>query len=83
MPPSDRPTPEAIRRLARKLRPEIVKRFQAQGLSETEAVERLKTALRELSYRWNRVGDRERWLLQALDGEAPKLLTLPGKEPGE
>ena len=78
---SDRPTPEDIQRLVEKLRPEIVRRFQADGLSETEAAERVKSALRELSYRWSRIGDRELWLLQALDGKAPKLPTTPRKEP--
>jgi hypothetical protein len=81
MPSSDHPTPEDIQRLVEKLRPEIVRRFQTYCLSETEAAERLKSALRELSYRWNRVGDRELWLLQALDEEAPKLPTTPRKEP--
>lgn len=78
---SDRPTPEEIKRLVAKLRPEIVRRFYEQGLSEEEASERVKAALRELVYRWNRVGDRERWLLLALSGEAPKLATTPRKEP--
>jgi len=81
MPSSDRPTPEEIQRLVAKLRHEIVRRLHDQGLSETEAAERLKSALRELAYRWNRVGDRERWLLLNLSGEAPKLSTNPRKEP--
>jgi transposase len=81
MPSSDRPTPEEIQRLVEKLRHKIVRRFHAQGFSETEAAERLKAALRELSYRWNRVGDRERWLLQAIEGKIPKLSTIPRKEP--
>ena len=80
MPTSDRPTPEEIQRLVAKLRSEIVRRFHDQGLSETEAAERVKAALRELAYRWNRVGDRERWLLLKLSGEAPKLSTNPEKE---
>lgn len=78
---SDRPTPEEIQRLTDKLRPEIARRFQAQGLSETEAAERLTAALKELAFRWNRVGDRERWLLLALEGKAPKLSTTLRKEP--
>ena len=81
MPSSDRPTPEEIQRLVAKLRPEIVRRLRDQGLSEAEAAERVKAALRELAYRWNRVGDRERWLLLKLSGEAPKLSTNPRKEP--
>ena len=83
MPSSDRPTPEEIQRLVAKLRPEIVRRLQGQGLSEAEAAERIKGALRELVYRWNRVGDRERWLLLSVSGEAPKLSTNPRKEPAD
>ena len=75
MPASERPTAEEIQFLTEKLRPEIVRLFQAQGLSETGAAERLKAALQEIAFRWNRVGDRERWLLLALDGKAPKLPT--------
>ena len=81
MSPSNRPTPEEIQRLVAKLRPEIVRRLQDQCLSEAEATERVRSALRELAYRWNRVGDRERWLLLAVSGEAPKLSTNPRKEP--
>ncbi|HWM92260.1 MAG TPA: hypothetical protein VN493_15955 [Thermoanaerobaculia bacterium] len=81
MPSSDRPTPEELQRLLAKLRPEIVRCLHDQGLSETEAAEFVKSALRELAYRWNRVGDRERWLLLKLSGEAPKLSTTPRKEP--
>lgn len=78
---SDRPTPEEIQRLTNKLRREIARRFQAQDLSEAEATDRLTAALKELAFRWNRVGDRERWLLLALDGKAPKLPTTLRKEP--
>ncbi|MFL6293999.1 MAG: hypothetical protein ACJ759_24140 [Thermoanaerobaculia bacterium] len=78
---SDRPTPEEINRLMEKLGPEIARRFRAHGLSDAAAAARLETALRELAYRWNRVGDRERWLLQAIAGELPKLSTNPRKEP--
>lgn len=78
---SDRPTPEEFNRLVEKLGPEIARRFRAQGLSEADAAARLEAALRELAYRWKRVGDRERWLLQAIEGELPKLPTSPRKEP--
>jgi hypothetical protein len=81
MPSSRRPTPEEIQRLAQKLGPEVSRRLHAQGLSPAEAAERFETALRELADRWNRVGDRERWLLLALEGKAPKLPIGPRKEP--
>jgi hypothetical protein len=34
----------------------------------------------ELAARWDRVGDRERWLLDAVNGTLPRLSTSP-KEP--
>lgn len=81
MPSTDHPTIEEILRLVAKLRHEIVRRLEAQYLSEEEAKERVKAALRELAYRWNQVGDRERWLLLKVSGEAPKLSTTPEEEP--
>ena len=78
---SNRPTPEDFERLMERLGPEVARRFRAQGLSDKEAAARLQSALRELAYRWNRVGDRERWLLQVLDGGPPKLPTKSRKEP--
>jgi hypothetical protein len=81
MPSSRHPTPEEIQRLTEKLGPEIFRRLQDQGLAPGEAAERLETALRELTVRWNRVGDRERWLLLAVEGKAPKLSTRSRKEP--
>jgi hypothetical protein len=78
---SDRPTPEEFERMMERLGSEIARRFRTQGLSNAEAMARLETALLELAYRWNRVGDREQWLLQALDGRPPKLPTTPRKEP--
>lgn len=78
---SNRPTPEDLELLMERLGPEIARRFHAQGLSDEAALGRLETALRELAYRWNRVGDRERWLLQVLDGGPPRIPTTPRKEP--
>jgi hypothetical protein len=79
MPPSDRPTPKELYRLVGKLRDRIVERFLIQGISRAEGRARLQTALRELVLRWNRVGDREQWLLRALDRKALKS-TTPRKE---
>jgi transposase len=79
MPPSDRPTPEEVFRLVGKLRNRIVDRLILQGVSTAEARARLETALRELVVRWNRVGDRERWLLRALERKTRKP-TTPRKE---
>lgn len=78
---SDRPNLEEILHLVAKLRPRIVRIFLDLRLSDEEVKERVKAALRELAWRWNRIGDREQWLLLKLRGEAPKLSTTPEKEP--
>jgi hypothetical protein len=62
-----------------KVRETIVDRFLLEDVSPAEAKARLETALRELVFRWDRVGDREQWLLRALDREVPKP-TTPRKE---
>jgi len=81
MPSSNRPTPEDLNRLMERLSPTIAQRFRAQGISEAEAAKRIEEALVELAYRWNRVGDRERWLFKRLTEGAPKLPIPPAKEP--
>ena len=81
MSPADDPNLEEILRLVAKLRPRIVRLFLDLRLSDEEVKERVKDALRELAWRWNRVGDRERWLLLKLGGDAPKLSITSEKEP--
>ena len=81
MPYSNRPTPEDLDRLMERLGPTIARRFRAQGISEAEAAKRVEEALVELAHRWNRVGDRERWLLKRLSEGAPRLPIPPEKEP--
>lgn len=88
MPASDKPTMEEVDRLVARLEPEISRRFRERGVSPEEAAERLDSALVELVFRWNRVGDRERWLLGKLDPDAapgaasnPGRPKPPGKEP--
>jgi hypothetical protein len=79
MPPSNYPPPEDVFRLMMELRDKIVDRFLLLGIPTAEAKARLEAALWELLFRWDRVGDREQWLLNALEREAPKP-TIPGKE---
>ncbi|MES1244606.1 MAG: hypothetical protein ABUT39_23570 [Acidobacteriota bacterium] len=76
----NRPTRDAIDRILKKLGPEIARRFKKQGLSQAEAATRLAGLMLELAARWDRVGDRGRWLLEAIDGTPPGLSTTP-KEP--
>ena len=76
----NRRTRDAIGQILKKLGPEITRRFQEQGLSQAEAATRLASLMLELAARWDRVGDRERWLLDAVNGTPPRLSTSP-KEP--
>jgi hypothetical protein len=66
------PVPEAIEALLTKVRPEAEVLFRSYGLSEEQASECLEATLRTLVYRWARIADPERWLLQALGDEAAR-----------
>jgi hypothetical protein len=63
---SDEPTRDDLRRLLDRLQPRIARLFERHGVSTQEAERRTAEALIRLSYRWDRVRDRERWLLDAL-----------------
>jgi hypothetical protein len=76
----NRPTRDAIDQMLERHGPEIARRFHEQGLSQAEAATRLAGLMLELTARWDRVGDRERWLLDAVNGTLPRLSTTP-KEP--
>ena len=76
----NRPTRDAIDQILERLGPEIARRFHEQGLSQSEATTRLAGLMLELAARWDRVGDRERWLLEAVSGTPPRLPISP-KEP--
>jgi hypothetical protein len=76
----NRPTRDAIDQILERLGPELARSFKEQGLSQAEAATRLAGLMLELAARWDRVGDRERWLLDAVKGTPPRLSTSP-KEP--
>ena len=63
---SGEPTRDDLRRLLDRLQPRIVRLFQRHGVSTADAERRVTETLTRLSYRWDRVRDRERWLLDAL-----------------
>ncbi len=67
MNPSDRPATSApIPELLRRLRPEIEQTFSAFDIGEEEAEEILQEILFMLTYSWDRIGNRDLWLLTAL-----------------
>jgi transposase len=76
----NRPTRDAIDKILERLGLEIARSFKEQGLSQAEAATRLAGLMLELAARWDRAGDRERWLLDAVNGTPPRLSTSP-KEP--
>lgn len=76
----DRPTRAALDRLLDRLGPEIDRLLTGQGLSQAEGDARLSELVHELAARWDRVGDRERWLLEAVNRTPPRL-SIPSKEP--
>lgn len=64
------PDLEAVEALLAKVRPEAEVLFRRHGLSSAEVEECLESAVRVLAYRWSRIADPGRWLLQALEDEA-------------
>lgn len=66
------PASEVIEALLAKVRPEAEVLFRRHGLSSEQAAESLEAALQTLIYRWSRIADPGRWLLQALEGEAAR-----------
>jgi hypothetical protein len=63
---SGEPTRDDLRRLVDQLQPRIARLFKRHGVSTAEAERRVAEALARLSYRWDQIRDRERWLLTAL-----------------
>jgi hypothetical protein len=63
---SGEPTRDDLRRLLDRLQPRIARLFDRHGVSPLEAELRVMETLIRLSYRWERIRDRERWLLDTL-----------------
>ncbi len=78
---SGEPTRDDLRQLLDRLRPRIARLFQRHGASTADAERRVTAALTRLSYRWDRVRDRERWLLDALRRDLTARPEPSSKEP--
>ena len=63
---SGEPTQDELQRLAVRLKPKVLRLLQRYDVSGEEAELLLTAATIRLLYRWDRVRDRERWLLTAL-----------------
>jgi hypothetical protein len=81
MSPSDGPTAQDLAQLVDRLRSRIARFFEREGVSEPEAAMLLHDALIRLAYRWGRVRDRERWLLEELARGAREHVDRSSKEP--
>lgn len=81
MPSSDRPTDQDLARLLDRLRPKIIRRLRLDGVSLAEAERMIGEALIGVAYRWDRVRDRERWVLEFFEKEIQRYLEKPEKEP--
>ena len=66
MPSSSEPTRTDLQRLVDRLKPRIARLFERHGVSGKESELRVAAALIRLSYQWDKVRDREGWLLTEL-----------------
>jgi len=81
MPSSDRPTDQDLAQLLDRLRPKIIRRLRLSGVPEAKAERMIGEALIGVAYRWDRVRDRERWVLEFFEKEIQRYLQKPEKEP--
>jgi hypothetical protein len=78
---SGEPKRDDLRRLLDGLQPRIASLLERHGVSELEAERRIREALTRLSYRWEQVRDRERWLLDLLRKDLAASPEESSKEP--
>jgi hypothetical protein len=81
MPSSGKPTRTDLRRLVDRLKPKIARLFERHGVSGKESEMRVAAALIRLSYQWDRVRDREKWLLTELQDALSLRQEETSKEP--
>ena len=81
MSPSDGPTAQDLAQLLDRSSSRIARSFERHRVSESDAARLLHDALIRLAYRWGRVRDRERWLLEELARGAREHVDRSSKEP--
>jgi hypothetical protein len=81
MPSSSEPTRADLRRLVDRLKPKIARLFARHGVTGKESERRVAAALIRLSYQWDRVRDREKWLLTELQDALSLRQEKTSKEP--
>lgn len=78
---SREPTRADLRRLLDRLKPKITRLFKRHGVSGKEAEMRVGAALIRLSYQWDKVRDRETWVLTELKDALSLRQETTAKEP--
>jgi uncharacterized membrane protein YccC len=81
VPFSGEPTRADLRRLVDRLRPRIARLFERHRVPTKEAEMRVAAALIRLSWQWERVRDREEWLLTELKDALSLRQEKPSREP--
>jgi hypothetical protein len=81
MSPHDSPTSQDLTQLLDRVRPRIARLFERHRVSEPEAEALVGEALVGLAYRWKRVRDRERWLLDEIARRVRERKGRASKEP--
>jgi hypothetical protein len=81
MPSSREPTRADLRWLVDRLKPKIARLFERHGVSGKESEMRVSAALIRLSYQWDKVRDREGWLLTELKDGLSLRQEKSSKEP--
>jgi hypothetical protein len=78
---SSEPTRTDLRQLVDRLKPKIARLVARHGVSGKESETRVAAALIRLSYQWDRVRDREKWLLTELQDALSLRQEKPSREP--
>jgi hypothetical protein len=81
MSPSDGPSAQDLAQLLDRLGSRIARSFERHRVSEPAAEKLVHDALVGLAYRWGRVRDRERWLLEELARGTQEQADRSSKEP--
>jgi hypothetical protein len=79
--PSERPTKQDLDNVIKKIRLRIDDLLWSYGLVPETATEPLREAVLALAHRWNRVRNREQWLLDRIEKAVRRYVNLPPKEP--
>jgi len=81
MSPSNGPTGQDLTQLLDRLRPRIARLFERYRVSEPEAEKLVREVLVGIAYRWDRVREREQWVLDALARQVERQVERSSKEP--